>query len=254
MLAAPGAHPKPSRSWDAACSPTTSWGKHCPYIGVPSSFGAGLSPAQSGSRCVPARGRVKVMMGTVSHALGNLPWCCSQRHFVHPSPALCCSRAGRSGAHAASGIRQGSPELCHHLRAVPRQDTRKKPALLHRAPPRVSHPAGSFPCLPDSSFHLGFCKRQGAGWLQTQLLGRKGLRREAVPPSWHLQLCHKSTSPGQCRGGVTAPLCPLHAHPGPGAPAGAGGRLACHLHRHPARSGGYPTCTSARAAPEPSAR
>lgn len=110
------------------------------------------------------------------------------------------------------------------------------------------HEKGS-PSLPNPSCRFGALRLASAtACLRIRLLREETVTSGGGASSWHRQLCQKFTTLGWCRGGVTAPRCPSHTHRGP-EPA-----RAFYSHRHPARSGGYPTCTSAQAAPEPSAR
>lgn len=78
-----------------------------------------------------------------------------------------------------------------------------------------------FPSLPSPCFRFGALDLASA----TVCLKMHRSREETVTSgggasSWHRQLCQKFTTPGWCRGGVTAPLCPSHTHrvpePAPG--------------------------------------
>lgn len=82
---------------------------------------------------------------------------------------------------------------------------------------------------------------------------RKQSHLEAVPALGIVNFARSSPPPDGAGVGSQHLSAPRTLTVSPSRPR-AGSSLALYLHRHPARSGGYPTCTSAQAAPEPSAR
>lgn len=213
-------------------------------------------------------GRVKAARGALSrnpltHIGKALPRCCNRHRFLHrePNPAAAAEREGRTDARGR-GQQAGQPPRCvkaelpprlSHPPATPGHAQQTLPFASSYNTTLISHRKASPPSQAPAFVLVPWIWQAPLSASKYTAPERKQSHLEAVPALGIVNFARSSPPPDGAGVGsqhLSAPRTPTVS---PSRPR-AGSSLALYLHRHPARSGGYPTCTSAQAAPEPSAR